>query len=195
MTAFRVSLALAAVCGLLAWAPDPAVSWLAYDRQAILTGQVWRAWTGHLVHFSWQHAVADVTVLLVAAAIVERLKGGHAVACGLLAGALLISLALLMAVPDLRVYEGASGIATMFGVMAGYCLWRAEPRLRGVLVLLATATLIKLMIDASGAASGLSALPAGVQVVWQAHAVGAILGGVFALVLDGRPGRQGQALQ
>lgn len=195
MTSLRVSPLLAGICGLLAWVPDPVVSWLAYDRQAILADQVWRVWTGHLVHFTWQHAVADVTVLLAAIALLEQLKGWRAAVCGLLAGAPLISLVLLVAVPGLQVYEGASGIAMMFGVTAGYCLWREEPRLRGVLVFLAMATLIKLMVDASGAAPGLSTLPAGVQIVWQAHAVGAILGGVFALALNGRSGRQGQVLQ
>lgn len=195
MTVFRVSLALAAICGLLAWAPDPVVSWLAYDRLAILAGQIWRAWTGHLVHFTWQHAVADVTVLLVATALLEQLKGWRTAACGLLVGAPIISLVLLMAVPGLQVYEGASGIAMMFGVTAGLCLWRAEPRLRGVLVLLAMGTLIKLLVDANGAAPGLGTLPGGIQVAWQAHAVGAVLGGVFALALDGRSGRQGQVLQ
>lgn len=195
MTSIRVSFALAAICCLLAGAPDSVVGWLAYDRQAILAGQIWRAWTGHLVHFTWQHVVADVTVLFVATAILEHLKGWRAVAWGFLAGALLISLALLLAVPDLHVYEGVSGIATMFGVAAGFCLWPAEPRLRGVIVLLAMGTLVKLLIDAGGVMLGLTTLPAGIQVAWQAHVAGAMLGGVFALALESRAGRRGLVLQ
>lgn len=195
MTSIRVSLALAAIGCLLAAAPDAVVSWLAYDRQAILADQVWRLWTGHLVHFTWQHAVADLTVLFVATAILERLEGWRVAAWGFLAGAPLISLALLLAVPGLQVYEGASGIATMFGVAAGGCLWRAEPRLRGVLALLGIGTLAKLLIDAGGVIPGLTTLPAGIQVVWQAHAVGAILGGGLALMLGSRAGRRGRVLQ
>lgn len=182
VTSLRVSFVLAAICGLLVRAPDQVVSWLAYDRQAILAGEIWRAWTGHCVHFTWQHAVVDVTVLFVAAAIIEGFKGWRATAFGFLAGAPIISLALLLAVPGLHVYEGASGIATMFGVAAGVCLWRSEPRLRVVVVMLAMGTLIKLLADASDVTPRLTTLPPGILVAWQAHAVGAILGLGFALV-------------
>lgn len=195
MSSIRVSFVLVAICCLFAWVPHSVAGWLAYDRQAILADQIWRAWTGHLVHFTWQHALADVTVLLVAAGILERFKGCRAVAWMFLAGAPLISLALLLAAPELHVYEGASGIATMFGVAAGFCLWRAEPRLRGMLVVLAIGTLLKLFIDASGVRLGLTTLPAGIQVVWQAHAAGAILGAVFAFALESRAGRRLQVLQ
>ena len=196
MTTFRVSFVLAVLCSLLAGAPDSVVGWLAYDRQAILAGQAWRAWTGHLVHFGWQHAVADVAVLLAATAILERFKGWRAAAWLFLAGAPLISLALLLGVPDLQVYEGASGIATMFGVASGCCLWRAEPGLRGALVLLAMGALLKLMVDAGGVVvPGITTLPAGIQVAWQAHVVGAILGGIPVLASGGRGGRQGRVLQ
>ena len=184
MSFLRLPLALAATGGLLAGAPDSVVGLLAYDRHAILAGQIWRAWTGHLVHFSWQHAVADLTALCVATAIVGRLKGWRTAAWGILAGAPLISLALLLAAPDLHVYEGASGIATMFGVAAGFCLWRADRRLRGMIVVLAMGTLVKLLIDAGGIAPDLTTLPAGTHLAWQAHVVGAILGGAFSSMLE-----------
>ena len=38
-------------------------AWLAFDRQAILAGQVWRLWSGHLVHYSLHHALLDSSVL------------------------------------------------------------------------------------------------------------------------------------
>lgn len=37
---------------------------LLYDRAAVASGQVWRLWTGHLVHFGWPHFIADTGLLL-----------------------------------------------------------------------------------------------------------------------------------
>ena len=38
---------------------------LIYDRSAVLAGEFWRMWTGHLVHFGWPHLVADAGLLLI----------------------------------------------------------------------------------------------------------------------------------
>ncbi|MBI2813117.1 MAG: rhombosortase [Opitutae bacterium] len=38
---------------------------LLYDRAALARGEVWRVWTGHLVHFGWPHFVADTGLLLI----------------------------------------------------------------------------------------------------------------------------------
>jgi rhomboid family GlyGly-CTERM serine protease len=184
----RVSLALVSICSLLAVAPDGVTAWLAFDREAILMGQVWRCWTGHLVHFSLQHALPDIVVLFVATRILETYSGSRAAAWAFFLGAPLISLGLLVAVADLRLYEGASGLATLIGVAAGCQLWRADHRLRGVLGLLAAAVLIKLVLDASGSLPDLTTLPEGVQVAWQAHAIGAILGLLSAIYESMRPG-------
>src|SRR4051812_25687175 len=37
-------------------------AWLIYDRAAILHGELWRLWTGHLVHFSNSHLLLDASV-------------------------------------------------------------------------------------------------------------------------------------
>lgn len=38
---------------------------LLYDRAALLEGQLWRVWTGHLVHFGWAHCLVDVGLFLI----------------------------------------------------------------------------------------------------------------------------------
>lgn len=38
---------------------------LLHDRAALAGGEIWRAWTGHLVHFGWAHWVVDVGLFLI----------------------------------------------------------------------------------------------------------------------------------
>ncbi len=180
MTTMRVSLALAAICTLLVIAPSDVTAWLAFDRDAILSGQVWRCWTGHLVHFSLQHALPDIVVLFVVTSVLEYHAGSRVAVLAFLAGAPLISLGLLLAVPDFRLYEGASGIAMLIGVAAGFKLWRADHRLRGIVGLLALIVLIKMFLDSAGLPI-FTTLPAGIQVAWQAHAIGALISLLLAL--------------
>ncbi len=42
------------------------------DRDAILAGEWWRIWTGHLVHFGWPHFVADGGLFLILGRLLER---------------------------------------------------------------------------------------------------------------------------
>ena len=45
---------------------------LVYDRTALAGGQLWRAWTGHLVHFGWAHLVVDAGLLVILGWFGER---------------------------------------------------------------------------------------------------------------------------
>jgi len=38
---------------------------LVYDRSALADGELWRVWTGHLVHFGWPHLVVDAGLLAI----------------------------------------------------------------------------------------------------------------------------------
>ena len=42
------------------------------DRDAIIAGEWWRIWTGHLVHFGWPHFVADAGLFLILGRLLER---------------------------------------------------------------------------------------------------------------------------
>lgn len=181
MTTVRIALLPALFCALLAMLPHTVAAWLVFDRDAILAGQVWRMWTGHLIHFTWQHAAADGLALFASAWVLAHYAGGRTVAWVLLAGAPLIALGLLFVVPDLQVYGGASGIAMLVAAAAGGRLWHAAPRLRGLLGLLAVLALARMVLDAGDGTPYLSTLPDGVRVVWQAHALGLLLGVLSAL--------------
>jgi rhomboid family GlyGly-CTERM serine protease len=171
-----VAFMLALLCGVMALLPHAATAWLVFDRDAILSGQIWRAWTGHLVHLSWQHAMADTLVLSVSSWMLVHRAGVRVTVRILLAGAPLIALGLLFAVPDMGVYAGASGIAMLMAAAMGGRLWLEAPRLRGPLGLLAVAVLIRMALDAGDGLPNLSTLPDGIRVVWQAHALGLLLG-------------------
>ncbi len=82
---------------------------LIYDRAAIGTGEIWRLWTGHLVHFGWAHAVADVGLLLI---LGHALGRTHACFSRLAFAVmpLFISLCLYVFEPGMARYAGLSAL-------------------------------------------------------------------------------------
>ncbi|WP_332852045.1 rhombosortase [Duganella sp. S19_KUP01_CR8] len=168
---------------------------LEFDRHALLAGQLWRLWTGHLVHYSMRHALIDFAVVLAAAVIVVHLSASPAAgmrrllaALGL--GAPFISLGMLAVAPNCLYYRGASGIAAMLVVMAGGALWpRAARSTRAALLLMAATLLAKICAEAAGADPGhqlgWSDLPADVVVAWQAHLLGVVAAAVA--LMAGKP--------
>jgi rhomboid family GlyGly-CTERM serine protease len=184
-----VSLLLALACIGLAFVPTGFQGLLAYDRHALLAGEGWRLWTGHLVHFSWKHALADGIVLAAMARLAEQEFGSRRLACTLAVAAPVISLVMLLFVPALYEYRGASAIAVVVGVVAAAALWRDE-RWHAFVILAASAYVLKTIMDALSADVASSILPAGVNVMWQAHACGAIAGAVAVFVLGGHAAGQ-----
>ena len=174
---FRISYAATAfalVC--LAFSTLPRVDHLAFDRQAILAGEVWRLWTGHWVHFSFQQLFLDVSTLLLAGAVAEKEFGLRFIAKVLIFGMPALSIGLLLVAPELAYYRGASGVVMMLAIVAGAAFWSRRSGLRAILVMLGLMVAIKAVLDAAGFASGMSGLPAGVHVAWQAHVLGAGIG-------------------
>src|SRR5580692_5128194 len=86
-------------------------SWLVYDRAAICSGEIWRMFTGHWIHFSSSHLVYDLLALGVAGWIIEA-KGLPHFAPLCLIAPWLISAALLVLEPHLEVFGGLSALAT-----------------------------------------------------------------------------------
>ncbi|HLP06762.1 MAG TPA: rhombosortase [Opitutaceae bacterium] len=83
---------------------------LLYRRDELLAGQLWRLWTGHLVHFGWRHFLADAAVLLMAGLWLEQLAP-RATRLLLALAPPAISALLFFADPRLAFYGGLSGIA------------------------------------------------------------------------------------
>lgn len=169
-------LALACLAAHLASLAPP----FAYDRAGIMSGEIWRLWTGHLVHFSTRQLVLDVGMLVVAGWLVERVWGSRTTARVVVLGMPALSLGLLVSAPHLLEYRGVSGIVVLLALAAASAVWERQPRARPGLLLLGLALAVKTLLDALGVSAGLGGLPPAVRVAWQAHLVGAVLGWIAA---------------
>lgn len=86
-------------------------TWLIYDRSAILSGELWRLFTGHWVHFSTSHLVYDLSAFGIAGWIIES-KGLPQFGWLCLLAPWLISAVLLLLEPQLMFFGGFSALAT-----------------------------------------------------------------------------------
>jgi rhomboid family GlyGly-CTERM serine protease len=175
-----VSLAIAGLSLLLAWAGEPAAAGLAWERSAILHGELWRLWSGHLVHYSLSHAAADALVLAAMGLLAEPLIGTRRFAWIAGGGALALSLGLLVLAPSLQEFRGASGLAVLAAVLGGVLTWRRHPASRPILCCAALALASKTLWEACAHTAAFTDLPPGVAVAWQAHVLGALLGACAA---------------
>ena len=83
---------------------------LIYQRSLIFSGQIWRTWTGHIVHFGPTHLAWDLAVFLPAGAWLENLRPLCARWLYLVCP-IVISVILLAFDPSLERYAGLSGLA------------------------------------------------------------------------------------
>lgn len=104
-----LGLGIAALSWLLSSAPASLQSQCALTHEAWAHGEVWRLWTGHLVHFGAAHLRGDLLAFAVWAALLEQ---GHrrVLALIVLGGAPLLALAILGIHPQLAEYRGLSGL-------------------------------------------------------------------------------------
>lgn len=94
---------------------------LQFDAVAIAGGEYWRFLTGHLVHWNFDHLFWDLSVFVVLGALCERRSRKGFLAC-VFGSAAAISLYLLVALPELPIYRGLSGIDTGLFVLLGVSL-------------------------------------------------------------------------
>lgn len=96
---------------------------LIYHRGAVETGELWRLWTGNIVHFGWLHFLADTGLWLIIGWFVER---EHPTAARV--SLLLIPLAVTGAVyffePEMIRYAGLSGMNVGYLVFLALAGWQ-----------------------------------------------------------------------
>lgn len=102
---------IAAVCvTLLAAGGSEFAALFRFDREAILGGQIWRLFSGHLAHLSWSHLWLNIGGLALIWALVGRCFTTRQWLLIMIGSALLISAGLIIFNPQLRWYVGLSGV-------------------------------------------------------------------------------------
>jgi len=137
----------------------------------------WRLWTGHLVHFGWEHTFANLVALAVPLVLASRLDRRR-LAFTLLLGTPLLSLLLLPSLGDAE-YRGASGLACLLWALVGLRLaGRQESSPVGLLMLGGLG--LKLGLEAAFGSCFLLR-PEGWQTLPAAHLWGTLIGLSLAL--------------
>ena len=107
--------------GALAVALLPACApWLIYDRSAILSGEVWRLFTGHWVHFSIRHLAYDGLTLGIIGWMIET-RGLPRFGWFYALAPWAINSILLVFEPRMNFCGGLSGLATAALVYLALC--------------------------------------------------------------------------
>ena len=87
----------------------PASAGLIYSRNSILHGQLWRLFTGNLVHFGWLHWFMDTGLFLILGRVLEwQYRAVARVSLPLLA--LCVTGAVFLFDPEMQRYGGLSGM-------------------------------------------------------------------------------------
>ena len=151
---------------------------LLFRRTELASGEYWRLWTGHLVHFGWRHLLADLMVFLTAGVWLESFARWTTRGFLVLAPAA-ISAFLYFADPQLTFYGGLSGVAVGLLVLLALVQVRRDqiaPRWIwvGVLVLVA----VKVALEAFTNTPLVSDFGPNIKVSSLAH-----LGGILCALL------------
>ena len=177
-----VALALVLAALALELAPQAAAR-LGWERAAIARGELWRLFTGHLVHGAPRLLLLDLGALALLGAWVER-ASRRLLLAALAASALASSLAVLACTGYGR-YVGSSALASGLAAAAAVLLLRS-PRRPARLVAWTLLALIAGKLALEGLElwpAALGGLPPGHEPVPAAHLAGALGGGAAALAL------------
>ena len=147
---------------------------LAYDRDAVASGEAWRLVTSLAMHWSWVHAAADGFLIALLSLAIAR-REGRRVLLALAGFAIVTQAAALAGLSGAAHYRGSSGIAWALGAFALVRMfegrWRAKAAAAAGLTAFAVAPPL---LGAS------AVLPAGVLPDPAMHLAGALAGSAFA---------------
>jgi rhomboid family GlyGly-CTERM serine protease len=172
---------LASVLAIAAWFWPGSFDALAYQRDRILAGEVWRIITCHWVHFSGSHLFWNLVVLVPTGVWLE-LRAAAVLRWTLALAPLAVGAGLLIFQPSLSIYAGISGLASgLLVALAVHGLRTERTKRLGWLALLLL-IVAKLALDFSSARPLNPDLAArGIHSVPLAHALGALAGALSAL--------------
>jgi rhomboid family GlyGly-CTERM serine protease len=109
------SLLLSAAAGLVFVLPALAAQ-LQFDRTAIASGEIWRLFSGHWTHYSFDHFFWDVSAFGLLGLACERKSRARFLVC-VGASAFAISSAVWFLLPGMTAYRGLSGVDSALFVL------------------------------------------------------------------------------
>lgn len=125
---------------------------LVYDRQAILSGELWRLFTAPLVHFSASHMFWDIVVFGAAGLAIEA-TGFRCFWFVCSFAAFIPCFLFLLAFPAIESYGGLSGLATGAAVYFSLCSAYKSKKNRMMWLGILAFISIKIFIEATMGAS------------------------------------------
>ncbi|MDX1303706.1 rhombosortase [Photobacterium sp.] len=146
-------------------------SWIAWDRETIAHGEIWRILTGNLTHTNWPHMVMNSLALIVITFIFRA----HFCAKHYTVLILLISLVIGIGLfaTDIQWYAGLSGV--LHGLFAWGAVRDLRTQTKGGWLLLAGLT-FKIGWEQYYGGAASSAALIGARVAIEAHLIGAVTG-------------------
>lgn len=165
---------------IIAWLGEWASTIFEYSREGIGAGQLWRLFTGHLVHLTWAHLAMNIAGLALIWALFSHLFELRIWLTIILINALAVSLGLLLFNPEVMWYVGLSGVLHgMFsaGLIASI---RVGNRME---ILLLVGFVAKLAWEQIAGPTPGSEQLAGGKVLVDAHLYGAIVGAACAALI------------
>lgn len=170
------------LAALIQVAGAPLTEYLRYEREAILSGQLWRLLTGHLVHLGWIHLLLNIAGLLFLCFGFASPRHGSATKTLVSFIAIMLGLsgALLLFSPELSWYVGLSGVLHGWWALLAIRLWPRE----GLMAMLLLAVLFgKIAWEQVTGADAALAERIGGDIVIDAHLYG-MLSGLFLSALE-----------
>lgn len=174
-----MTVALVALCAATSF---QAAESFQYDRARVEAGEIWRLFTGQMVHWTARMAALDLGMLLGLGAWLEARGDRRSAALALSLGAGLTALAVQAFSPKLALYRGSSGLASALFVLAALRIARSAARVPRALAILAAGLFLAKAAWELFTRQAIFAgpLPAGVEVVPLVHLFGGLAGAVAA---------------
>ncbi len=152
-------------------------SWLAWDRNAILDGEVWRILTGNLTHTNWPHMIMNTLALAIITFIYRIHFSARPYSLLLLALALVVGTGIIAT--DIQWYAGLSGV--LHGLFGWGAVKDIQTKQKGGWLLL-FGLIGKVCSEQYFGGSASSEALIGARVAIEAHLLGAIAGIAIALI-------------
>ncbi|CAA0125302.1 Uncharacterised protein [Halioglobus japonicus] len=166
------------VCGL--WLIQRYLGLLEYDRQQILTGQLWRIWSGHFVHTNSAHfALNIVAALIIYFGFLTRIKLRDLL-LSVFVFAALISLTLLCVYPSLDWYNGLSGLLHALVAYFAVRMARTEDKIFWAALVVIW---VKVIVETVRVHLGYESTVGEMAIITEAHLIGTFFGTVAGFAL------------